>query len=244
MEKDIKIKISKNVAVYGRFSGSFKKSLFIVVHGLPGHFEESLPQGSTRWFAKRGFASFRFNLYGWQNDARQLVDCTLRTHANDLDVIVRYFRRRGVRKIFVAGHSYGGPTVLLSRDQSFDAVVLWDPSYRSSFTKKQYGFPGGKYVKELSGYFMKWGVNPIIGERMAKEADALSWDILTRNFHVPLKIIVAEKGVLLPGAKYYFRTANAPKDFAVMKGATHYFDDRIGMRENLFRISEQWFKKF
>ena len=79
---------------------------------------------------------------------------------------------------------------------------------------------------------------------MAKEADTLPWDDLTRNFHVPLKIITAEKGVLMSGAKHYFETANEPKDLAVIKGATHYFDDRPGMREEVFKVSEKWFRKF
>lgn len=248
MEKDLQIKVSKKILIYGRFCGSLKKPLFIVVHGIPGHFEESLPQGSARWFAKQGFATFRFNLYDWQKGGRQLMDCTLETHAADLDAVVRYFRDRGVNKIFVAGHSYGGPTVLLSHDQDFDAAVLWDPSYQMSFihplVHKRYGYPGGRYVQELRGYLMQWGMNPVIGEKMAQEAETLAWEDLTRNFHRPLKIIAAEKGVLVPGARHYFKTANDPKSFTVMKGATHYFDDQPGMHEKLFTLSKQWSKKF
>ncbi len=79
---------------------------------------------------------------------------------------------------------------------------------------------------------------------MAEEADRLPWTDLTKNFHVPSKIISAGNGVLVPGAKHYFRTANVPKDLVVIKGATHYFDDKNEMQENIFRISKQWFDKF
>jgi dienelactone hydrolase len=243
MEKDLKIKIDKTHSIYGRLNGSLDKPLFIVVHGLPGSVYEGLYEGATRWFAEHGYSSFRFNLYSWQNDARQLIDCTLKTHANDLDAVVRYFRKRGLRKIFIAGHSFGGPTVLLSKEQDFDAAVLWDPSFDLSFVKKKYGEPGGRYIKKLNGYLMRWGANVIIGKAMAEEADQLAWPDLTKRFHAPLKIIAAGKGVLVRGAKRYFKVANDPKDLIVIQGASHYFDDRVGMRERIYRISKNWFDK-
>ncbi|MSR84989.1 alpha/beta hydrolase [Candidatus Uhrbacteria bacterium] len=244
MEKNLKIKLDKKFSLYGRLNGSLNKPLFIMVHGLPGDIYGSFYEKATSWFIQHGFASFRFNLYGWQKDARQLIDCTLKTHAADLDMVVRYFRKRGVKKICVAGHSFGGSTILLSPEQNFDAVALWDPSFDISFTKTKYGYPGGRYIKALNGYFMRWGTNVIIGKEMAKEADRLVWKHLTKNFYVPLKIIAADKGVLLPGARQYFKTAHPPKSLTVIKGATHHFDDRDDMQENVFKLSKNWFDKF
>jgi len=244
MEKDLRIKLDRRYALYGRLNGSLSRPLFITVHGLPGDVHEGLHEQACRWFSAKGYSTFRFNLYGWQKDARQLIDCTLRTHADDLDAVVDHFRQRGVKKIVVSGHSYGGPTVLLSREQDFDAAVLWDPSFGLSFTKTKYGFPPGKYTPALKGYFMRWGTNVIIGKAMAEEADHLAWANLTKNFRVPLKIISAGKGILVPGAKRYIQSAQAPKELTVIKNATHYFDDTPKMREELFRISKQWFDQF
>lgn len=244
MEKELIIPVAKGVSVYGRINGSPKnRPVFIVVHGLPCSIYEGLYERATQWFAKQGYASYRFNLYGWQKDARQLIDSTLETHAADLDAVVRYFRNQGAQTVFVAGHSFGGPTILLSKEQAFDAAVLWDPSYDISFTRKKYGFAGGTYIKELKGYFMRWGTNTVIGEVMAKEVDALPWKTLTKDFFAPLKIIAAEKGVLVKGAKAYFKTANKPKELAIIKGATHYFDDKEGMQEKLFEMTKKWFEK-
>jgi len=244
MEKDLKIKLDAKHSVYGRFEGSLDKPLFIVVHGLPCSMYEGLYEQATKWFVKHGYATFRFNMYSWQKDSRQLIDSTLRSHADDLDAIVRYFRKRGVKKIYVAGHSFGGPTILLSRDQDIDAAVLWDPSYDISFAKMKYGYPGGEFVRSLNGYFMRWGANVIIGKAMADEVDHLKWDELTAQFHVPLKIFAAGNGILIQGTKRYIKKANAPKSLAIIKGATHYFDDRPGMREKVYKMSMQWFKKF
>jgi pimeloyl-ACP methyl ester carboxylesterase len=244
IEKLLTIPLSKKVNVYGKFAGSARQPLFIIIHGLPGNMDESFYKEAVVWFVTHGFATFRFNLYDWQKGARQLISSTLKTHASDVDMIVRYFRQKGFKRIFAAGHSFGGPSLLLSKDQDFDAVSLWDPSYRISFTHKRYDFVGGKYIKEAEGYLIQWGVNPIIGEAMAKEADTLDWDSLTSRFHTPVQIIAAGNGVLVPGAKKYFETSNSPKELKIIPGATHYFDDKVGMRESLFKSSHSWFNKF
>lgn len=243
MEKNLKIKLSKKFSLYGKFSGSFNQPLFIIVHGLPGNMDEEFYYSAAHWFSKHGFSTFRFNLYGYQKDARQLMNCTLKTHSADIDAVVRYFRKRGVRKIFVIGHSFGGLAILCSRDQNFDGVVLWDPSYKISFTKTTYGFPGGKYIKEINGYLMKWGINVVIGKAMAEEVDSLSWDLITKNFKTPFKVILAGKGAL-KSAKKYLNSAKVEKDLMIVKGATHYFNDQEGMQEKVFKVSEGWFKKF
>lgn len=243
MEKDLKIKLGDGLSAYGRLFGSLDKPLLIIIHGLGCNHRDGFYMAAARWFAKKDYAAFSFNLYGWQKDARQLIDCTLATHANDLDFVVRYFRKKGVKKVVVAGHSFGGPTILQSKNQDFEAVSLWDPSYDISFAKKKYGFPGGKFVKVIDGYLMNWGINPVIGKAMAKEIDALKWDNLSKNFNVPLQIIAAEKGVLVKGAKHYIKTANEPKNLEIIKGATHYFDDDETMQEQVFASSKKWFDR-
>lgn len=244
MEEDLRIPLAKRLSIYGRLHGSLRRPLLITVHGLPGDVHDELHVQACQWFFERGFSTFRFNLYGWQKDARQLIDCTLKTHAEDLDAVIAYFRKLGVKKIYVAGHSFGGPTVLLSQEQDFEAAVLWDPSYDLSFTKKKYGFPGGTFVQSLNGYFMRWGTSVVLGKAMAEEADSLSWGSLTTDFRVPLKIIVAGNGALVPGAKRYIEGANEPKELMILKGATHYFDDTPKMREQLFEQTRGWFGRF
>lgn len=87
MEKEIKIKTSDGHYLYGRLTGSAQRPLFIVVHGMPGSMDEDLYLEATRWFGKHGYATFRFNLYGGEKDARQLMETTLATHASDIDTI-------------------------------------------------------------------------------------------------------------------------------------------------------------
>lgn len=243
MEKNLKIRLSKKFSIHGKFDGSFNKPLFIIVHGFSGNMDEDFYYSAVRWFKNHGFSTFRFNFYSYQKDARQLINCTLKTHSADLDAIIRYFRKRGVKKIFIAGHSFGGLIIFLSRNQDFDGAVMWDPSYKISFKKTMRGFPSGKYIKGINGYLMKWGINLIIGKTMADEVDSLQWDLITRYFKVPFRIILAERGVLI-GAKKYLNGAKVEKDLMIIKGATHYFNDENKIREKVFRASEKWFRKF
>ncbi len=243
MEKEIKIKTTDDHFIYGKMSSTTHQPLFVVVHGLPGSMDEDLYLQATRWFAKHGYATFRFNLYGAEKGARQLMETTLKTQATDIDTIVRYFRKKGFKKIYLAGHSYGGPSILLSSDQSFDRAVLWDPSYEISFTKKYAGMAPAQYLKEVKGYLMRWGINVVIGKEMADEADTLKWNTLSKDFRVPFRIIAAEKGALLIGAKQYGKVTSAMNDLVVLKNATHYFNDTDDMREKLFAASEEWFRR-
>lgn len=243
MEKKLKIKVSEENYIYGRLRGSSHQPLFIIVHGLSGSMDEDFYLNATRYFAKQGYATFRSNLYGGEKDARQMMETTLKINASDIDVVVRYFRRKKFQKIFIAGHSYGGTSILLSSEQKFDGAVLWDPTYKMSFTRIARGFPPAKYIEEINGYVMNWGINIIIGKAMADEADTINWNNLTKSFHIPLKIIVAGKGVLVNGARHYFKTANEPKEITIIKNATHNFNDTEDMREKVFKISEDWFRK-
>ncbi len=90
---------------------------------------------------------------------------------------------------------------------------------------------------------MRWGINLIIGKAMAEEVDSFPWNSITNNFKVPFKIILAGKGIL-KGAKKYLNGTKIKRDLAVIEGATHYFNDQKGMQEKVFKISEEWFRKF
>ena len=136
MEKIYNVKLDVSCQAYGKFAGTKAKPLVIVVHGLPCTINEGIYERACEHFQQAGYATYRFGLYDWHKDARQLIDCTLITHAKDLDTVVAHFRENGFKKIFVAGHSFGGPTILLSTKQDFDAAVLWDPSYDISVIKK------------------------------------------------------------------------------------------------------------
>lgn len=249
MEKEIKIKTTDSKYIYGvlriprnslRLNG---KPLVVFVHGLTGHKNEHHFFNGARFFEKRGWPTFRFDLYGDEKRSRHLQNCTLETHAKDLDTVIDYFINKGAKKIFVAGHSYGGLTILASKNKKYDAITLWDSSY------EPFGFfKHAKRVmlKESAVYIEDWGIQFVLGEEMIKEAKKLTGKKcvnLIKSVHAPVNIIVAGKGGLIKGGKKYFKAANVPKEFTVIKNATHCFDED-GAEEKLFQETYNWFSKF
>lgn len=244
MEKEIKIRISKRKYIYGKLRGLLTHPLVIFVHGLAGDMDEHIFFNGARYFEKHGFSCFRFNLYRHDKDARKMGNCTIKTHSHDLDLVIKYFRKKGVKKVFIVGHSYGGPTILLSKNKDYDGIVLWDPSYnlRELFTKTEY-----IRIKEFNDYVVTWGYGIIVGRKMVEEARKITGrqsEQMIQNIHTPIKIICAEKKkIMLKGGKRYYAAANKPKSFIVIKNATHCFDED-GVEEKLFSQTLSWFKKY
>ncbi len=66
---------------------------------------------------------------------------------------------------------------------------------------------------------------------------------LISKIEVPLKIIIAGKGILSKGSKEYYKHTNGPKDFIKIKGAGHTFDEE-GVEEKLLKETLSWIKKY
>lgn len=240
MEREIKIPISSTKLLYGVLRGPLRSPLVIFVHGLTGDKNEHQFFNGARFLQRHGFSSFRFNLYGWQKNTRKMHQCTLKTHAFDLDRVISYFRGKGIKNVFVVGHSYGGKTILMSKKKDFDAAVLWDPSYGSSAISS-----GVHYIKSLNG-FLELDETPygyLLGKEMVREAKRSLVEGRIRDLRVPVKIIAAGKGILVRGSKWYYRAANKPKSLVIIQNATHCFDEE-GAEEKLFEETLDWFQKF
>lgn len=240
MERPLRIRISRRIVVHGRLRGSLRQPLVIFVHGLTGNMDEHIFYNGARYLARHGIASYRFNLYDWPDGTRKLHACTLHTHASDLDRVVAYFRNRGVRRIIVVGHSYGGPTILLSRAMDFDGVVLWDPSYNL-----RRSWSSARYIRPIQRYMMRWAYEVLVGKAMVKQARALRSTELyaaIRLLNAPVKIIAAGEGILVRGCRRYFASAHAPKSFVNIPGAGHNFDEP-GVEERLLAETLQWVRR-
>ena len=240
MEEDIKIPIENKKYIYGILRGSLKQPLVIFVHGFTGHKNEHQFFNGGRFFERKGFSTFRFDLYNWHKDARKLEECTLSIHGQDLDVVIGYLRKKGAKKIFVVGHSFGGATVLLSKKKNFNAAVLWDSTGDKDVKLI------ARYIRELDKYYYQddsaYGFT--ISKEMYEENNKqLKPSELIREIRVPIKIIVAGLGIMVNEGNKLFQNANEPKAIAIIPNATHCFDED-GAEEKLLEETYSWFKKF
>lgn len=238
MEKEISIPASGGKKIYAKLRGSLKKPTIVLVHGLGGNMIEALHANAVRYFEKQGFCVFRFNLYDWRKGARRMRDCTLKTHGSDIDTVVAYLRKSGAKKIFIIGHSYGALSILHSIKKDFDNIVFWDGSYDIS----KY-FNTCKYAKELDGRIMDWGFDVVLPEKMVKEANKIDISALLEKITVPMKIICAGNGILITGGKKMLAMIQSLKEMALIKGATHNFEEN-NAEELLYKETLRWLKKW
>ena len=149
MEKDVKIRTSDGKYIYGTFNvkGKREDSLVIFVHGLICDQNDHLYLNGSRFLNKQGFATFRFNLYGHQKNTRKLQQCTVEQHGKDVTTVINYFRKR-FHKVFLIGHSMGGPSILFSDASKVAGLIFWDPSIDlQKINKTVY-----KYNQKLDSY--------------------------------------------------------------------------------------------
>lgn len=158
-----------------------------------------------------------------------------------MNLAVSYFQNK-FKKLFLVGHSLGGATILSSDISDVDGIVLWDSSHYK--TLRSTVAADCKYNKCLKVYILPWGCEYIIGKRMYDEwIDFPKPKELLCNIHKPIKIIVAKRGILVEAGKEYFKYANEPKSFTIIKGVHHNFDEE-GAETKLFRETFDWLRKF
>ena len=238
MEKEFKIRTPDKKIIYGKLRGSLSKPVIISVHGLGSTMDDAIHYNAARYFEKNGFASFIFNLYDWRKGARKMLDCSLKRHGKDIDTVTKFLKRKGTKKIFILGHSYGAPAILCSEYKNYKAVVFWDGSF-VEFSARF--FKQDIRLRQIKARFSRWG--SLTGERMVQEAfkfDTLKYLV---KLNMPIKFIAAGKGILTPYEKKMYKAVKVQKALKVIAGASHNFTEG-GMQEKLYKETLSWFKKF
>ncbi len=234
MEKEIVINTGDKHSIYGTLNSKKKSDkLMIFVHGLTGNQKEHIFFNSAKFFTKHGFDTFRFDLYTWKKNGRKLRDCTLDIHAKDTNKVIEHFRNK-YKKVFLVGHSYGGLTILKTDTSLISGMILWDASYSKGTSRGTDWINEKNYNKHLDAYILDWGVELIIGKAMFEEAKTLPHPRLIKRINVPVKIICAGKSRLVKAGKLYFKYAKNPKEFTIIKDASHTFSEE-GTEDKLFK---------
>lgn len=240
MEKRIEIKTDDGKTIYAVLNGPLTQPVVFLVHGLSSHANHITCHNAVPFFNKKGFSVFRINLYSSQKNARILHETTLRTHGLDIDSCLGYLKKKGVKKIFMAGHSYGFPSILCASDRSMRAIVSWD----GSFLPHNF-FDNLPKSKDVRGRMMAGGTLVLLGENMVREAKELSIEKIFKTFTVPIKFISAS--VKAENNRAEMRRMSkllaAPNEMAVIKGASHNFVEE-GVLEKLYEETYSWFKKY
>ncbi len=242
IEKDFSIITDDDQTIYGLINGpeGGSSKALILVHGLTGHMDEQHLIKTAYRFAKQGYDVFRFNLYGAQKDARKLENTTLAIHANDLNTTIDYVKSKDSYKwIGVAGHSYGGMTILHANPDA-DALVFWDSSFSTAtIWENEAIIIDGKPT-------VNWGISVNIGEAMYKEGLNQTLDEsknLAKQIKAPSLVLHAAESLKTPAYKGVFDSLDCTKKLVVVEDADHCFT-RLGNMDEALSAMNLWFKKY
>lgn len=222
--------------MYAILRGSLARPVILLVHGLTGFNNEHIFYNGARFFDHHGISSLRINLYEDERGARCLTDCTLKTHASDVTDALHYLRMHGVKQVFAAGHSYGGPSIMLADQSLLDGLILWDGSYRAPFFRTIKKNPISK-----NKFLGKWGMEFAVGKKMIDFNQTLNWNRMAASIKKPLLVICAGKGILERGGREYTKRAQGPAKRVIIPGADHCFNQE-GTEEKLFHETLKWIK--
>lgn len=248
-EKTLEIPIpGTKLHINGTLRGDFTKPVVILMHGLPGHNRALLPFLGSKLLSEAGFTTLRLNMYDFEENTRDMVDCLLQTHADDFDTVVDYVHKQGAPQIMAIGHSYGGLTILRSKSK-LDGAVLWDPSHfkcSKEFDDHRHESerPALLEKEQIVAYLAGRGyLDPIaMVEERKKLMDTPEEELAQKDY--PLLFIAAGDGGLLPYLRKYFAVANEPKELAIIKGASHTLDDSDEILFETFEKTINWFERF
>lgn len=238
MQKNITLKSKdKKANIYGVLDQRTKTNKIIIfVHGLTGHKNEHQFYNATKFFNKKNFATFRFDLYSGEKGGRRLEDCSIETHSHDLEQVIKYFNKK-FKKIFLVGHSLGGPTIFGANINNISKIVLWDPSVNLEAKDNQWY----RFDKKINAYVVDWGVNYIIGKTLINDWKKLDYKKWTENLTIPLKVICAGQGILKKEWGKIIKKFKCEKEFIIIKKAGHCFDEDE-TENKLFKETLLWFK--
>ncbi len=219
MQENIKIQLNSKSYAYGSLLKPKKKAnqLIIFVHGFLSNSEHHLQYNAAKYFRQNNYATFRYNLYGPEGNARKLGGSGLLTLAKDLTKIVSSFRKT-FPQIIIVSHSLGVYITLLANPKGVSRLVFWEPSLPPWEMFKAVKKDGLYYYFDL-GY----------EARVPREAIDITLNlpnlkVLLASIRAPVCIVCAEKTGVKTG-RLFFSLATKPVTFKVIENAGHNFSE-------------------
>lgn len=180
------------------------------------------------------------NYYGYKDDARDQVDCTLATYAGDLRMIVEHF---GNYDTFLIGHSLGGLAVLLyleaTRDEheNIRGAVLLEPSHPSWNHYDDWIYVGSEDL-----YINRNGKGYVYGGAFVRHYSGLNPDDYLTGYTTPTLIVDAGDGLLCDTNSEYNERMWPHAKMHTVEGADHGFT-RSGNLDKVLDKVPAWMKQ-
>ena len=203
--------------------------LALVIHGLTGHMEEPHIKAVAATFNKLGIASLRVEMYGHGISGGEFSEHNLFKWLNNVMSAMKYIRSLDfVTEVYVAGHSQGGLTALLTAGMYpdvFSAAILLSPASmvpglarEGSLFKVSFdpcAIPDELYVSETEKVTADY----------VRAAQLIDMEGAVRRFKKPVLIVHGDEDEAIP---YVFseKLASMYEDakLVIIKGDDHCYD--------------------
>ncbi len=128
-EERLDIDIENGKLTRGYFSKPEAESsaIIIFVHGFLGKANDHIFFNGAKYFADKGFATYRFDFYHHKSDCRDMSESSFKMHIEDLNRVIEYFEGK-YKKVILVAHSLGALITLFSDNAKRLKVILWDPA--------------------------------------------------------------------------------------------------------------------
>lgn len=228
--------LNEGKKLFGILNGSKDDSKLVVfVHGLTGHKNEKHYVDAVSVFNQQGYSTLRFDLYSDNTQARQLVDCTVDMHSEDLNVVLESYRGK-YDAIYLVGHSIGSPTIIYAKHDGIKAMALWDPSFEIYENMDLY------MHREGDKYKLNWGdshyVSPAFVESLKKVNESQ-----LRCIDIPTVLIFGGAYRNKDRWQPHLQNIEAEHKSVIIDGADHGFSGEEHEKQ-LFQATLDWFNKY
>jgi esterase/lipase len=237
METTLTLTTPDNHTIYGTLNSQNDtcSNLIIFVHGLTGNQNEHQYFNAVPFFTEKGFDTFRFDFYSEKENARQLSECSITVHLQDLSVIIHHFEKT-YSEIFLVGHSLGGPVIIQTDLSSITKIVLWDPTEGMNSLEEK----GCVYNEKLDSYMLEWGMDIIINQEMIDDwKKASNIKALIDTISKPCKFVFAGNEKKHSTWEPHIPSLTMPNESVIIDKASHGFTEE-GVEQQLFDETLDW----
>lgn len=237
MEKKINLHTNDNYTIYGTLNSNKLKNskIVIFVHWLTWNQDEHHYFNAVPFFLKNGFDTFRFSFYPDEDNARQLSKSSIKTHAEDLLIIINYFEKI-YWKLFLVGHSLGTFVILNTDLTNISKIVLRDPTKGMQSLEEK----GCIYNETLRKYILHWWQEILIGQDMVNDwQKASNIEESVKKITKPCKIIFAGNNNIYEARKPFLANIKVPYESVIINNASHGFIEE-GTEQKLFEETLKW----
>jgi len=246
-EERFAIKDSQGGEVAGTLSrpGKDARSGVVLSHGFFSHSESSTNLALTELLAAKGIATVRFDFWGHGKSKGDFAELTLTRCVDQLERVLAWFKTKGIRKVGLAGSSFGGTATLLVAENhpELRGIALKCPvSEYAPIWQNQLGEEGMKIWRDS-------GVTSIFNEEgnrarllFAFYEDLLQYDIYASaaQIRTPVLIVHGDADADVPVAQSLRLKGAFPTEaqMETLAGADHVFSKPEDFKRMTQRIAD------